>query len=102
MRANFAAWRRDSSAPEASPRASDSMIRRPIPFSAPMNSPTMTPISAKEIAGVNEANTQAMVEGITTVRVICHSLAPSNRATLTKPSSIDRAPSNVFSSLGPL
>ena len=67
-----------------------------MPRSAPMNSPTMTPISAKEIAGESEANTQAMVEGITTVRVICHSLAPSNRATLTKPSSIERAPSNVL------
>src|SRR5260370_32517804 len=63
--------------PEASARASDSMISRPMPRSAPMNSPTMTPISAKEIAGDNEANTQAMVEGITTVRVICHSLAPN-------------------------
>ena len=56
----------------------------------------MTPISAKEIAGVSEANTQAMVDGITTVRVICHSLAPSNRAALMKPSSIDRAPSKVL------
>src|SRR6267154_6130082 len=82
--------------PDASARASDSMIRRPIPRSAPMNSPTMTPISAKEIAGESEANTQAMVEGITTVRVICHSLAPSSRATLTKPSSIERAPSKVL------
>ncbi len=60
--------------PEASARASDSMISRPIPRSAPMNSPTMTPISAKEIAGDSEANTQALVDGITTVRVICHSL----------------------------
>src|SRR5271156_6599980 len=82
--------------PEASARASDSMIRRPMPRSAPINSPTMTPISANEIAGESEANTQAMVEGITTVRVICHSLAPKSRATLTKPSSIDRAPSNVL------
>ncbi len=72
------------------------MINRPMPRSAPMNSPTMTPISAKEIAGDSEANTQAMVEGITTVRVICHSLAPSNRATLIKPSSIERAPSKVL------
>jgi hypothetical protein len=82
--------------PDASARASDSIIKRPIPRSAPMNSPTMTPISAKEIAGESEANTQAIVEGITTVRVICHSLAPSSRATLTKPSSIERAPSNVL------
>src|SRR6266850_4099060 len=82
--------------PEASARASDSMIRRPMPRSAPMNSPTMTPISAKEIAGDSEANTQAMVAGITTVRVICHSLAPSSRATLIKPSSIERAPSKVL------
>src|ERR1019366_9326775 len=82
--------------PDASPRASDSMIKRPIPRSAPMNSPTMTPINAKEIAGESEANTQAIVEGITAVRVICHSLAPSSRATLTKPSSIERAPSNVL------
>src|SRR5580704_6035362 len=82
--------------PDASARASDSIIRRPMPRSAPMNSPTMTPISANEIAGESEANTQAMVEGITTVRVICHSLAPSSRATLIKPSSIDRAPSNVL------
>src|SRR6266566_1874022 len=82
--------------PEASARASDSMIKRPIPRSAPMNSPTMTPIRAKEIAGESEANTQAMVEGITTVRVICHSLAPSSRATLIKPSSIERAPSKVL------
>jgi hypothetical protein len=67
------------------------MIKRPIPRSAPMNSPTMMPISAKEIAGESEANTQAIVDGITTVRVICHLLAPSSRATLTKPSSIDRA-----------
>src|SRR5260370_23806777 len=72
------------------------MIKRPIPRSAPMNSPTMTQISAKEIAGESEAKTQAMVEGITTVRVICHSQAPSSRATLTKPSSIERAPSNVL------
>src|SRR6267378_3813551 len=82
--------------PEASARASDSMINRPMPRSAPMNSPTMTPISAKEIAGDNEANTQAMVEGITTVRVICHSLAPNSRAALMKPSSIERAPSKVL------
>jgi hypothetical protein len=41
-----------------------------------------------------EANTYAMVEGITTVRVICYS--PRSRATLTKPSSIERAPSNVL------
>src|SRR3982074_3611421 len=82
--------------PDASARASDSIIKRPIPRSAPMNSPTMTPISAKEIAGESEANTQAMVEGTTTVRVICHSLAPSRGATLTKPSSIERAPSNVL------
>src|SRR5579883_307522 len=41
--------------PEASPRASDSIISRPIPFSAPMNSPTITPISANEIAGESEA-----------------------------------------------
>src|SRR6266850_1083289 len=82
--------------PDASARASDSMINRPIPRSAPMNSPTMTPISAKEIAGDSEANTQAMVDGITTVRVICHSLAPSSRATLIKPSSIERAPSKVL------
>src|ERR1700736_3098894 len=77
--------------PDASALASDSMIKRPIPRSAPMNSPTMMPISAKEIAGESEANTQAIVDGITTVRVICHLLAPSSRATLTKPSSIDRA-----------
>src|SRR3954462_7871317 len=38
----------------------------------------------------------AIVDGITTVRVICHSVAPSSRATLTKPSSIERAPSNVL------
>src|SRR6266581_1292545 len=82
--------------PDASARASDSMIKRPIPRSAPMNSPTMTPIRAKEIAGESDANTHAIVEGITTVRVICHSLAPSSRATLTKPSSIERAPSNVL------
>src|SRR5229473_2829896 len=82
--------------PEASARASDSMINRPMPRSAPMNSPTMTPISAKEIAGDSEANTQAIVEGITTVRVICHSLAPSSRATLMNPSSIERAPSKVL------
>src|SRR6202011_2909431 len=82
--------------PDASARASDSIIKRPMPRSAPMNSPTMTPINAKEIAGESEAKTQAMVEGITTVRVICHSLAPSSRATLTKPSSIERAPSNVL------
>src|SRR4051812_4847099 len=82
--------------PEASALASDSMISRPIPRSAPMNSPTITPISAKDIAGDNEANTQAMVDGITTVRVICHSLAPSNRAALIKPSSIERAPSKVL------
>src|SRR5713226_2000315 len=82
--------------PEASARASDWMISRPMPRSAPLNSPTMTPISAKDIADDSEANTQAMVEGITTVRVICHSLAPSSRATLTKPSSIERAPSNVL------
>src|SRR5882724_11530227 len=37
-----------------------------------------------------------MVEGITTVRVICHALAPSRRAALTKPSSIERAPSKVL------
>src|SRR5262245_28860552 len=82
--------------PEASARASDSMIRRPMPRSAPMNSPTITPISAKEIAGDSEANTQAMVDGTTTVRVICHSLAPSNFAALMNPSSIDRAPSKVL------
>src|SRR6478752_4856022 len=82
--------------PEASARASDSMINLPMPRSAPMNSPTMTPISAKEIAGDSEANTQAMVEGITTVRVICHSLAPNRRAALIKPSSIERAPSKVL------
>src|SRR5882757_8481583 len=82
--------------PEASARASDSMIRRPMPRSAPMNSPTMTPIRAKDIAGDNEANTQAMVEGITTVRVICHSLAPSSRAALMNPSSMERAPSKVL------
>jgi hypothetical protein len=63
--------------PEASARASDSMISRPMPRSAPMNLPTMTPINAKEIAGDSEANTHAMVDGITTVRVICHSLAPN-------------------------
>jgi hypothetical protein len=51
--------------PDASPRASDSMIRRPMPRAAPMNSLTMTR-SAKEIAGVSEANTHAMVDGITT------------------------------------
>src|SRR5260370_32878190 len=50
--------------PDASARASDSIIRRPIPCSAPMNSPTMTPISANEIAGESEANTQAIVEGL--------------------------------------
>jgi hypothetical protein len=44
---------------EASPRASDSMIGRPMPCSAPMNSPTMTPMRAKEIAGESEAKTQA-------------------------------------------
>src|SRR5437868_15249387 len=82
--------------PEASARASDSMISRPMPRSAPMNSPTMTPISAKKIPGDSEANTHAMVDGITTVRVICHSLAPSSRAELTNPSSIERAPSNVL------
>src|SRR6476619_8430768 len=82
--------------PEASARASDSIINRPMPRSAPMNSPTITPINANEIAGDSEANTQAMVEGITTVRVICHSLAPSSRATLMKPSSIERAPSKVL------
>ena len=36
----------------------------------------MTPISAKEMAGESEANTQAMVEGIHPMPVICHSLAP--------------------------
>src|SRR3954471_11181086 len=82
--------------PEASARASDSMISRPMPRSAPMNSPTMTPISAKEIAGDSDANTQAMVDGMTTVLVICHSLAPSSRAALTNPSSIERAPSKVL------
>src|SRR6201746_1241418 len=82
--------------PDASALASDSMIRRPIPRSAPMNSPTMTPISANEIAGESDANTQAIVDGITTVRVICHSLAPSSLAALMKPSSIERAPSKVL------
>jgi hypothetical protein len=48
---------------------SDSMIIFPSPFSAPMNSPTMTPINEKETAGVKEAKTQDMVEGITTVKV---------------------------------
>ena len=38
--------------PAASPRASASMIMRPMPCSAPMNSPTITPISENEIAGV--------------------------------------------------
>ena len=56
----------------------------------------MTPINANEIAGDSEANTHAMVEGITTVRVICHSLAPNSRAALMNPSSIERAPSKVL------
>jgi hypothetical protein len=42
--------------PDASARASDSMMSRPMPRSAPMNSPTMTPISANEIAGDSEAS----------------------------------------------
>lgn len=37
-----------------------------------------------------------MVEGIATVRVVCHSLAPSRPATLIKPSSIERALSDVL------
>ena len=53
------------------------------PLNWKYNTPTITPISANEIAGVSEANTQAIVEGITTVRVICHSLAPSSRAAST-------------------
>src|SRR5579872_1854603 len=47
--------------PEASPRACDSIISRPIPISAPTNSPTITPIGANEIAGDGEAKTQAGV-----------------------------------------
>ena len=82
--------------PAASPRASASMIMRPMPCSAPMNSPTITPISEKEIAGVSEANSQAMVEGTITVRVTCHSPAPSRRAALMWSRSTERAPSNVL------
>jgi hypothetical protein len=37
----------------------------------------MTPIRAKENAGDREAKTDAMVAGITTVRAICQSLAPT-------------------------
>ena len=65
-------------------------------FSMCGGAPTITPIRANETAGVREAKTQAIVEGMTTVRVICHSLAPNRRAALTKPSSMERAPSKVL------
>lgn len=45
--------------PEASARAADSMIRRTIPRSAPMNSPAVTPNSANEIVGDGEASSRA-------------------------------------------
>jgi len=61
-------------------RASASMMSLPSPRSAPMNSPTMTPISANYTAGSSDANTQASAEGITTVRSTVNSLAPSRRA----------------------
>ena len=38
-----------------------------------MNSPTTTPIRAKEIDGVSEAKVQASAEGTMTVRMICRS-----------------------------
>jgi len=61
---------------------SDSMIIFPKPLSAPINSPTMTPINENETAGVREANTQDIVDGITTVIVICKSEAPISFAAL--------------------
>ena len=46
--------------------------------------------------GVSEANSQAMVEGTITVRVTCHSPAPSRRAALMWSRSTARAPSKVL------
>jgi hypothetical protein len=82
--------------PDASPRASDSMIRRPIPRSAPMNSPTMTPINANEIAGVSEAKDPRHGRGVHHRPGILPFTGPQQTCGIDKPSSIERAPSNVL------
>jgi hypothetical protein len=75
--------------PEASVRASDSMISRPITRSAPMNSPRITSIQRKAVTGDSEANTHAMVEGITTVNLpFADARLPCTA--LVTPSSIER------------
>ena len=61
-----------------------------------MNSPTTTPISAKEMDGVSDAKVQASAEGITTVRMICPSLAPRKRAEWIRSPSTLRAPWKVL------
>ncbi|MBF8287100.1 MAG: hypothetical protein HW381_208 [Candidatus Rokubacteria bacterium] len=61
-----------------------------------MNSPTTTPISAKEMDGVSDAKVQASVEGTITVRMICPSPAPRNRALWMRSASTLRAPWNVL------
>ena len=58
------------------------MIIFPKPLSAQINSQTITPINENEKAGVREANTQDIVDGITTVIVICKSEAPISFAAL--------------------
>src|SRR5215475_10230368 len=61
-----------------------------------MNSPTTTPMRAKEMDGVSDAKVQASVEGTMTVRRIWPSLAPRNRALEMRSASTLRAPWKVL------
>ena len=53
-------------------------------------------MSANEIEGVSDAKVQASAHGTTTVRMICRSLAPRNRAAWTRSGSTVRAPWKVL------
>src|SRR4029453_97082 len=57
-----------------------------------MNSPTTTPMRAKEIEGGREAKVQARVEGTMTDHMTCRSFAPRKRAEWMRSASTLRAP----------
>jgi hypothetical protein len=72
------------------------MISRPMPRSAP-NEFTDDDADQRERYRRRQRSKQpSHGRGITTARIICHSPAPSNRAALIQPSSMERAPSKVL------
>src|SRR5688572_33415575 len=61
-----------------------------------MNSPTTTPMRAKEMEGVSDAKVHARVDGTMTDHMTCRSVAPRKRAELMRSASTLRAPWKVL------